>query len=78
MDNEALGGLLRAQFDDGSVEVMGEGGHIHVTIVSEQFAGLSRVRRQQLVYGYLSDLIASGEIHAVTMTTHTPSEHQDA
>lgn len=78
MENDALAGLLRAQFDDGSVEVMGEGGHIHVTVVSEQFAGLSRVARQQLVYGQLRELIASGEIHAVTMTTHTPAEHSEA
>ena len=43
-------------------------------IVSPLFEGLSRVKRQQLVYGLLNDKIASGEIHAVTMVTRSPLE----
>jgi len=75
MDNESLAKILRAGFEGGTVEVAGEAGHVHVTVVSDAFDGLSRVRRQQLVYGQIAQLIASGEIHAVTMTTHTPAEH---
>jgi len=76
MDNSELAKLLQTAFEDGLVEVAGEGGHIHVNLVSQQFEGLSRVKRQQLVYRHLSGLIASGDIHAVTMTTLTPSERQ--
>lgn len=75
MDRETLAGILEAEFGIDCVEVLGEGSHVHVTIVSERFTGLSRVKRQQLVYSRLAEWIASGELHAVTMTTHTPQEH---
>ena len=35
---------------------------------------LIAVKRQQLVFGALNDVIASGEIHAVHMKTYTPAE----
>ena len=49
------------------------GGHFRALIVSERFAGLSRVARQRLVYGALGDLMQT-DIHAFAMTTHTPEE----
>jgi BolA protein len=48
------------------------GGHFRATIVSDRFAGLSRVARQRLVYGALA--AEMGEIHALAMRTFTPSE----
>ena len=45
-----------------------------VEIVSDVFEGLSRVKRQQLVYKALNERIESGEIHAVSMRTYSPEE----
>jgi acid stress-induced BolA-like protein IbaG/YrbA len=42
--------------------------------VSNEFAGLSRVKRQQKIYALLDDRIKSGEIHAVSMITQTLEE----
>lgn len=36
-----------------------------------------RVRREQRVYGCLKDLLASGELHAVTIQAKTPLEVQE-
>lgn len=47
------------------------GGHYRAIIVSEQFAGLSRIRAQQLVYSALGDWMGK-EIHALSMQTFTP------
>lgn len=47
------------------------GGHYRAIIVSEQFAGLSRIRAQQLVYAALADWMGR-EIHALSMQTFTP------
>jgi len=47
------------------------GGHFRLTIVSPQFAGLSRIKAQQLVYRVLADEMQD-EIHALSMTTFTP------
>jgi BolA protein len=49
-------------------------GHFEVTIVSAAFAGLSRLRRHQLVYEALSDLMDT-EIHALRIKAATPTEH---
>ncbi len=54
----------------------GEGCDFQVTVVGELFAGLSPVKKQQLVYGCLTEQIASGSIHAVTIKTYTPEQWQ--
>lgn len=52
-----------------------EGGetHFRVEIVSQSFAGHSRVARQRLVYATLSEELAAG-LHALALTTLTPDE----
>jgi len=49
------------------------GGHFRAVIVSERFAGLSKVQAQRLVYQALSDEMR-GDIHALSMTTLTPEQ----
>lgn len=51
-----------------------DGSHATITVVSGAFAELSRVKKQQLVYAPLKELIGSGELHAVSIKTYTPSE----
>jgi len=48
-------------------------GHFRVAIVSDRFAGASRVERQRLVYAALADEMGP-EIHALSMQTLTPDE----
>ena len=57
------------------VEVIGDGQHFQALIVSEQFAGRSRVQRHQLVYAALGERMRE-EIHALSMRTLTPEEWQ--
>ena len=47
--------------------------HFALTIVSEKFANLSAVKRHQLVYEQLNDLIPK-EIHALKIKANTPQE----
>ena len=49
--------------------------HFKVVVVSEAFQGLSKVKRQQLVYGLIKDLFYKG-LHAFTQSTFTPDEWQ--
>ena len=76
MDIEALRTVLSSGLDDCEIDIQMDGNKISLHLVAEIFAGLSRVKRQQLVYSLLNELIASGEIHAVTMRTVTPDEHR--
>jgi BolA protein len=50
-----------------------EGGHFSVLVVSEQFAGRSRLQRHQLVYEAVSDLMRT-DIHALSIQAETPQE----
>ncbi len=74
MDLQAIETDLREALGSTDIEIDAEGNKVAVQIVSEAFAGLSRVKRQQLVYKALNARIASGEIHAVSMRTLTPEE----
>ncbi|MEY4752346.1 MAG: hypothetical protein RJA44_21 [Pseudomonadota bacterium] len=47
------------------------GGHFHVLIHAEAFAGKGRVARHRLVYDALADLIPRG-IHALAIEAHWP------
>lgn len=47
--------------------------HFHITIVSEAFAGKSRVERQRIVYALLKDEMAE-RVHALALTTLAPQE----
>ena len=66
--------LLTQAIANADISVQMEGNHCHVHIVSEAFEGLRKLKRQQMVYGALKELIASGEVHAVHMSLFTPQE----
>src|SRR3954466_13738478 len=52
--------------------------HFKVVIVSPLFVGVPAVKRHQLVYGALGDLMgkkpSQGGIHALAITSRTPDE----
>lgn len=57
-----------------TLHVEGDGEHFEALIVSSQFAGKSRVQRQQMVNAILRTYFDSGELHALSMKTITPDE----
>ena len=74
MGTTEIARLLTASIADASIDVQGGEGKYQVQVVSNVFAGLNRVKRQQLIYPVLNDHIASGAIHAVNMNLKTPEE----
>ncbi|MBU3069725.1 BolA/IbaG family iron-sulfur metabolism protein [Aestuariicella sp. G3-2] len=74
MQPEEIKALLEQQIANSQVEVSVDGSHVNLIVVSPAFEGLNPVKKQQLVYGALSDQIASGLIHAVNMKTYTPEQ----
>lgn len=50
------------------------GGHFNLTIVSEQFTGKSLVKRHQLIYQILGDMMKE-DIHALGINALTPTEN---
>jgi BolA family transcriptional regulator, general stress-responsive regulator len=51
------------------------GGHYRVTVVSSQFEGKTPVARHRLVYDALAKEMRT-EIHALALTTLTPSQRK--
>ena len=74
MDESEIRALLEAGLGDCDIEMQAEGNKLGVLIVAAAFDGLSRVKRQQLVYRLLGEKLDSGEIHAVSMRCMTPQE----
>lgn len=56
--------------------VEGDGQHFSAVIVSSEFAGLNRVKRQQRVNAILKPHFDTGTLHALSMQTLTPEEWQ--
>ena len=58
------------------VSVSGDGRHFEAVVVSDEFAGMSRIQRQQRVYKTLGARM-EGEVHALSIKTFTPQEWQE-
>ena len=51
--------------------------HFTALVISSAFEGLNLVKRQQLVYKTLGDLISTGKVHALSLKTYTSHEWSD-
>lgn len=49
--------------------------HFKVTLVSQEFAGMNKVKRHQQVYKLTGELMAQG-LHALALHLYTPEEWQ--
>lgn len=78
MKEDEIQALLLQSIPHAEVVVGGDGYHIDIDVVSDAFAGLSRLRRQQLVYAALGEAIRSGAIHAVNIKASTRAERTAA
>ncbi len=77
--NEALTPTYLALTDESHQHVGHEGAksgasHFALVIVSEHFLDLSAIKRHQLVYAQLQDLIPK-EVHALKIKALTPTEY---
>jgi len=74
MHPDTIAALLRAGLPCDYLTVDGDGHHFEAVIVSTEFSGLNRVKRQQRVNAVLKGHFDSGELHALSMKTLTPEE----
>ena len=74
ISNEAIQELLSNAIPNAEINISGDGYKYEAHIVSDAFEGLNTMKRHQLVYTVLNDVITSGELHALTIKAYTPSE----
>ncbi|SFH67211.1 BolA family protein [Modicisalibacter xianhensis] len=70
--------LLESRIEGCDFYIQGEGCNFQVVAVGDVFESLGPVKRQQLIYGALSEEIASGALHAISIKTYTPAQWQQA
>lgn len=70
--------ILENSLPECEVSVKVDSGHYFINVIGDMFAGMSRVKKQQTVYGVLNEHIASGAMHALHIKTYTPDEWQAA
>jgi monothiol glutaredoxin len=68
--------LVQGGISDAKVMVEGEGCDLTITVVSTQFTDLALVKKQQLVMATLTEPLASGKLHAISVKAFTPDEWQ--
>tara|TARA_Y100000768_G_scaffold291828_1_gene225804 strand:- start:431 stop:652 length:222 start_codon:yes stop_codon:yes gene_type:complete len=66
--------FLKLKFPEADISLDGEHCNSKVLIVSEKFEGLNSLQRHKLVLGALKDHFQSGELHALSLRTKSPSE----
>lgn len=71
---EEIAEKIRDALNAQTVNVVLDGNRALIEVVSDQFAGMNRVKKQQAVYACIQDYIADGRLHAVTIKAETPSE----
>ena len=76
ISNDDVANIIVNHIPDAQVTVDGDGYKYQATITSSAFEGLNTMKRHQLVYAALNDVITSGDLHALTIKAYTPDEVQ--
>ena len=66
--------FLKSKFPEAEISFDGEDCNSKVLIVSKQFEGLTSIQRHKLVLGVLKEQFQTGELHALSLNTKSPSE----
>lgn len=66
--------LIIAGLANARVEVeSGDGSHFTALVIAAEFDGLAKIKRHQMVYGALGELVGR-EIHALSIRAFSPDE----
>ena len=66
--------FLKSQFPEAEISFDGEDCNSKVMIVSKEFEDLTSLQRHKLVLSTLKDRFQTGELHALSLSTKSPSE----
>ena len=66
--------FLKSKFPKAEISFDGEDCNSKVLIVSSEFEGLNTLQRHKLVLSVLKEQFQTGELHALSLITKSPSE----
>ena len=76
MTEESVKQRIESGLSDAQVQVVdtkGTGDHFSVVVISDKFEGKSLVKRHQMVYATVSDVLTK-ELHALQLKTYSSKE----
>lgn len=76
MQTKTIETMILASLPEATVSVDGDGTHFSALVISPIFTGLSRVKRQQMVYDTVKAQLLDGSLHALSIKACTPDEWQ--
>ena len=75
MDNSQIQELIRSFLDDVSdLSISGQDCNFSIKIVSKDFINMSTLERHKSIMKLFSNLLQSGELHAISLDLKAPSE----
>ncbi|QCI16625.1 BolA family transcriptional regulator [Buchnera aphidicola (Aphis craccivora)] len=74
MDNKKIISILNQKLNLEQIYVTGDNNHIKIIAIGDIFKGVNQVKRQQIIYKPLIDMILEKKIHALSITTYTKEE----
>ena len=78
MTPETIRQMIESHLPEATVQVFGDDGtHFQALVVADAFEGKPVLSRHRMVYAALGERMG-GEVHALSLKTLTPSEHQRA
>lgn len=76
MTHEEVAAHIKQATGIDQVIVKSEGSHYQVIAIDDKFESMSRVKRQQMISSPLSEQIADGTIHALSIKTFSQAQWQ--
>lgn len=76
MNPELIQDILQTSLPLSFIDVQGDGSHFQVIAVGDCFDGLSRIKRQKMIYAPLQEHISSGALHALSIKTFNEAQWQ--
>ena len=75
MDNNQIKEIIGSYLDDiTDISVNGQDCNFSIRIISEDFNNMSALERHKRIMKLFSELLQSGELHAISLDLKTPSE----
>ena len=75
MDNIQIQELIKSSLDDiSNLTVSGQDCNFSIKIVSKDFINMSTIDRHKVIMKLFTDLLQSGELHAISLDLKAPGE----
>lgn len=74
MNTKTIISILNKKLTLEKIYVTGDNNHIKIIAIGDIFQGISQMKKQQIIYAPLIDIITEKKIHAVSIETYTKEE----